>query len=328
MVRPISTATTIVAKLSSASTISPASFVTSVPAIPIATPMSAVLSAAASLTPSPVIATTLRRRWSASTIRTLCSGATRAKTPRSSICSLSCSTSRSSSSRPVMAAPGMPRSVAMDRAVAAWSPVIILTWIPASWHRAMASVASGRAGSRIPTRASRRRSSTRAKRSCSGASSTVPVSSIVRLATASTRRPRAARISMSSSSSRRRASSMAGASPWASADQPHRSSNASGAPLTLICRQPSASGSRWNVAMNLWTESNGISAIRGRRARSTLASTPALAASTTRAASVGSPTIPPSAVSALLLHTTADTSAGRRSETSALPGPVIRPSGS
>ena len=37
---------------------SPASFVTSVPVIPIATPMSARLSAGASLTPSPVIATT------------------------------------------------------------------------------------------------------------------------------------------------------------------------------------------------------------------------------------------------------------------------------
>jgi hypothetical protein len=43
-----------------------------------ATPMSAVFSAGASLTPSPVIATTTPRRCSASTMRSLCSGLTRA----------------------------------------------------------------------------------------------------------------------------------------------------------------------------------------------------------------------------------------------------------
>ncbi|MNC94979.1 hypothetical protein D3C83_119790 [compost metagenome] len=55
--RPTSTAATMDAKLSSASTMSAASLDTSVPAIPIATPMSAVFKAGASLTPSPVIAT-------------------------------------------------------------------------------------------------------------------------------------------------------------------------------------------------------------------------------------------------------------------------------
>ena len=64
MPRPPSTAATIVAKLSSVRIMSPASFVTSVPVIPIATPMSARLSAGASLTPSPVIATTLPLRFS------------------------------------------------------------------------------------------------------------------------------------------------------------------------------------------------------------------------------------------------------------------------
>ena len=76
--RPSSTAATMVAKLSSASTMSAACFETSVPVMPIATPMSAILSAGASLTPSPVMATTAPRRWSASTIRSLCSGLTRA----------------------------------------------------------------------------------------------------------------------------------------------------------------------------------------------------------------------------------------------------------
>jgi hypothetical protein len=44
-------------ELSSVTTMSEASFATSVPAIPMATPISAALIAGASLTPSPVIAT-------------------------------------------------------------------------------------------------------------------------------------------------------------------------------------------------------------------------------------------------------------------------------
>ena len=67
-----------VVKLSSNSTIAAASFDTSVPVIPIATPMSARLSAGASFTPSPVIATTWPRVCSASTMFSLCSGETRA----------------------------------------------------------------------------------------------------------------------------------------------------------------------------------------------------------------------------------------------------------
>ena len=47
------------AKLSSASTMSAASLDTSVPVMPMATPMSAVFSAGASFTPSPVIATVM-----------------------------------------------------------------------------------------------------------------------------------------------------------------------------------------------------------------------------------------------------------------------------
>ena len=78
--RPSRTAGTIVAKLSSARIMLAASFVTSVPVMPMATPMSADLSAGASFTPSPVMATMLPSAWSASTMRSLCSGATRAKT--------------------------------------------------------------------------------------------------------------------------------------------------------------------------------------------------------------------------------------------------------
>jgi hypothetical protein len=57
MARPSSTAATTEAKLSSMRTSSAASLATSVPVRPIAMPMSACLSAGASLTPSPVIAT-------------------------------------------------------------------------------------------------------------------------------------------------------------------------------------------------------------------------------------------------------------------------------
>ncbi len=57
---------------------SAASLLTSVPVIPIATPMSASFSAGASLTPSPVIETIAPRRRHASTMRSFCSGFVRA----------------------------------------------------------------------------------------------------------------------------------------------------------------------------------------------------------------------------------------------------------
>ena len=66
----------IVAKLSSESTIAAASFATSVPVIPIATPTSAFFKAGASFTPSPVIAAILPFFCHASTILILCSGET------------------------------------------------------------------------------------------------------------------------------------------------------------------------------------------------------------------------------------------------------------
>ena len=59
MPRPSRTAATMVEKLSSARIILADSFVTSVPVMPMATPMSAVLTAGASLTPSPVMAAML-----------------------------------------------------------------------------------------------------------------------------------------------------------------------------------------------------------------------------------------------------------------------------
>ena len=75
-----------VAKLSSVRIITAASFDTSVPVMPMATPMSAFLRAGASFTPSPVIATMLLCCWREWTRRILSSGATRATTPISGSC--------------------------------------------------------------------------------------------------------------------------------------------------------------------------------------------------------------------------------------------------
>ena len=78
MPRPSRTAATIVAKLSSARIIFAASLVTSVPVMPIAIPMSADFSAGASLTPSPVIATTVAVGLQRIDDAQLVAGATRA----------------------------------------------------------------------------------------------------------------------------------------------------------------------------------------------------------------------------------------------------------
>ena len=79
MVRPSSMAVTMVPNESSTRIMSAASLDTSVPVIPMATPMSARLSAGASLTPSPVMATISPCFLRARTIFNLCSGLTRAK---------------------------------------------------------------------------------------------------------------------------------------------------------------------------------------------------------------------------------------------------------
>ncbi len=68
----------IVAKLSSVNTIDAASLETSLPVIPIATPISACFNAGASFTPSPVMETIFPFSCQARTIRILCSGETRA----------------------------------------------------------------------------------------------------------------------------------------------------------------------------------------------------------------------------------------------------------
>mmetsp|Transcript_33773 Transcript_33773/g.77913 ORF Transcript_33773/g.77913 Transcript_33773/m.77913 type:complete len:286 (-) Transcript_33773:366-1223(-) len=81
MRRPSSTPRTMEAKLSSRRIMSAAVLDTSVPAIPMATPMSAFLRAGASFTPSPVTATTsFSSSWNAFTIWSFWAGEVRAKT--------------------------------------------------------------------------------------------------------------------------------------------------------------------------------------------------------------------------------------------------------
>lgn len=101
ILRPCSTANTIVAKLSSDKIIRPAFWAASVP-VPMAIPMSAALMAGASLTPSPVMAMTSPCFLSVPASSTLCSGATRPATSMESL-----RASRSSSGRAAKPAPGM-----------------------------------------------------------------------------------------------------------------------------------------------------------------------------------------------------------------------------
>ena len=75
-----------------------------------------------------------------STRWTLCSGATRAMTPMSSICRTASSSDIAANSAPVSARPSMPSWVAMAWAVTAWSPVIMRTRMPACFALAIASL--------------------------------------------------------------------------------------------------------------------------------------------------------------------------------------------
>ena len=153
MLRPCAIAPAIVAKLSSASTISAAFLATSVPAIPMAIPTSADFNDGASLTPSPVIATISPFFLHADTILTLCSGDTWANTRVLLIRAASICSSIRSISSPVTHSSlrsAMPSWRAIASAVSALSPVIMIVRTPARANCSTASAASGRTGSSIP----------------------------------------------------------------------------------------------------------------------------------------------------------------------------------
>ena len=140
-----------VAKLSSLRIMRPAFLATSVP-VPMAMPMSAALMAGASLTPSPVIATTSPFFLSVSAMRALCSGATRPTTPMSSILLSRSSSGRAAKSAPRMASPGMPSSLATAAPVTTSSPVIMRTRMCACCAAITAACDDSRGGSIMPTR--------------------------------------------------------------------------------------------------------------------------------------------------------------------------------
>ena len=219
MRRPWRMAATIWAKLSCSSTSAAASRATSVPRSPMAMPTCAALSAGASFTPSPVMATTAPSSRSSRTRRSLCAGLRRAHMSTWCRRARRALSSRPCSSSPVITSGRSDRPTwrAMARAVAGWSPVIITTRTPAARHCARASGTSGRGGS---ASASRPRNSK--SKSCWLAGQSAPWAAPVQCprATPSTRRPRSARDSTWARRALRPASSR-----W------HRSATASGAPL-------------------------------------------------------------------------------------------------
>ena len=276
MPRPSSTAATIDAKLSSVSVIAAASRATSVPEMPIATPMSAFLSAGASLTPSPVIATTWRCACSAATTRSLCAGDTRAYTPILVTRRASSASSIASRSAPVTTSPAarMPSSRATARAVVGWSPVIITTEMPARSQVAIASRASGRGGSIMPTRPR----NVRSRCAFSGVAS-------VRVATASTRNASSA-IDCATARIRARPAASSGTAPPGAASHAQSATMTSGAPFACAT---TPSGVACSVVIRLVSDSNGISWTRAKRVSRSALSRPAFAAAATSAPSVGSP---------------------------------------
>mmetsp|Transcript_18815 Transcript_18815/g.49881 ORF Transcript_18815/g.49881 Transcript_18815/m.49881 type:complete len:258 (-) Transcript_18815:1472-2245(-) len=163
---PSSTAATMLEKLSSARTMSAASLATSVPAMPMAMPMSACFRAGASFTPSPVMAAISPSCFKIFTIICLWRGSVRENTapsvPRLATILLSRASfsfsGRSSNSFPVKEQPSwlppldrIPRFLEIASAVSLLSPVIMITLMPAWPQAAMADLHSGRGGSRIPT---------------------------------------------------------------------------------------------------------------------------------------------------------------------------------
>gem|GEM_PF-2515883 len=266
--------------MSSASTMAPACLAASVPFMPMATPTSACFSAGASLTPSPVMATTSPLACSARTRRSLCSGLARANTRASATAWRMAASSISSSSGPVIAlmSSPMPSCRAMALAVTPWSPVIITTRIPAARHWATARIASSRGGSMMPTRPSR--VSPLATSACSR--SCLPALSRHR-AKASTRRPARACASIWLCQC---ASSSARSTPSASSCCEHMARMRSGAPLTNTSLPASQACS---VAINRCSDSNGITSSRGRSTCTTVGESPAFIARVSSAPSVGSP---------------------------------------
>ena len=147
--------------------------------------MSALFRAGASFTPSPVIATISWLTFNASTILTLCSGETRAKTPVSMTSRCRVASSICSNSGPAITRwPGSSKSIssAIAWAVLGKSPVIITVRIPARRASLMAVFTCKRGGSIMPSKPTKVKS----RSTFSGVTSSTSSRS-TRKATASTR---------------------------------------------------------------------------------------------------------------------------------------------
>lgn len=162
---PSSIAERMVEKSSSVRIMSAASFATSVPSLPIETPMSAFFRAGASLTPSPVMATTSPRDCRARMILSLCSGDVRAKMETRPIASASSASLMWSSWSPLKTGEpraelrliGMPSLLPMATAVVSASPVIMITFTPPAINRLIERSTPLRGGSAIPTSPAKQR---------------------------------------------------------------------------------------------------------------------------------------------------------------------------
>ena len=125
---------------------------TSVPFMPIATPICASFKAGASFTPSPVIVTISPFCLRAFTILNLCSGLTLANIVILFTIFASSSSVNLSISSPVMTLPERPISFPISTAVSLLSPVIILTFIPLSLQEIMVGLTFALGGSSMATK--------------------------------------------------------------------------------------------------------------------------------------------------------------------------------
>mmetsp|Transcript_41040 Transcript_41040/g.122537 ORF Transcript_41040/g.122537 Transcript_41040/m.122537 type:complete len:238 (+) Transcript_41040:233-946(+) len=229
-------------------------------------------------------------------MRSLFSGDARAKMLQLLTSAASSSSDMASISGPVMTEllPAMPSILPIASPVSAWSPVIILTEMPAVCATLTASMTSSRGGSRIASSATIVNVGSRLRRYLGSITATSSVSGTSPRHSASTRRPFDDRcscalthISVSSGSVfLALMSAMVSPAIWVE----HMGMTRSGAPLTKTMRPSPGANGWWIVAMNLCSDSNGTLCTRGCSALSLSKCRPALSEPVMSATSVGAPT--------------------------------------
>ena len=189
----------------------------------------------------------------------------------------------------MIARPSIPSWRAIASAVTAWSPVIIRTLMPADFALAIASRASARGGSTMPTSASSSRSVDERQQvgvRVEGRRVEVPLRG---RHDPKTLRPQSivlGQVLLAALVGELEDRPIGPLRPRGAREELVRGALHEGADDVAAL----ASLSRWNVAMNLYAASNGSVATRGYCSRVSVGSTPPFAARTTSAPSVGSPT--------------------------------------